>query len=361
MLPAMLLWMPPAFAQSNTDEGGGPPLVQWAFAGVLAAAVLAIGGWALRRRPPLVAEKTALGSGDGIGPYTLTKFIGEGGVGGVFQARDLDGNAVAVKILHPHLAADSGAVEAFHAEAAVGGQLDSADVVRTLDFGESPQGHFIALEWVDGVDLHRLLEHCRALGEELSEAAVVHLGLTLARALGYAHGGDRQWIHRDLSPSNLLVSRRGKAKLGDFGAAEKSAKENADEAVFDKSFRGKLGYMSPEQARGEPLDGRSDLYAVGLLLFELLTLSPANRRESDAETLTLLLDGDVARLETLRPHLSQLWQPLVDDLLAKTRQERLASAVELERRLIEIEDALAADDEAAGRKQLGALVEQVLA
>lgn len=349
---AALLWAPKGLAQVDAVEPGDGSIFRWAVAGVLAATVLGAGVWASRRRPTSSANGRPLAPGDVVGRYTIVTKIGEGGVGEVFRARAHDGPEVALKVLHSRFAMDPAAGAAFHDEAALGIQLESPTIVRTLDFGESSRGPFIALEFVDGTDVERLLSDRRTKGEPLSEAAAVHVGLSVARALRYAHDRTRQLIHRDLSPSNLLISRRGQVKLSDFGVATKSGDRHA---TADEGFRGKLGYMSPEQARGEALDGRSDLYAVGLLLFELLTLAPAQLRGTDAETLTRILERDVDRLDAHRADLSPQWQDLLDSLLVKAPGERLQSAHHLEERLEAIAEVLADD----GQKDLAEAVAQL--
>src|SRR5262249_43955800 len=158
-------------------------------------------------------------------------------------------------------------------EARMAAKLSHPNIVSVLDFDRDEQGaFFIAMEFIDGADLNRLATAAQKQGQRLSAAIVAYAGAEVLRALDYAHhlvddhGQPLGIVHRDVSPHNVLVARSGAIKLADFGIAKATA---AASASATGSVKGKIAYMSPEQANGEKLDARSDLFAVGVTLYEL--------------------------------------------------------------------------------------------
>ena len=185
---------------------------------------------------------------------------------------------VCVKRILPAFEQDQDFVRQFLEEARVSAQLRHANIVQVLDFGVVDGSHYLALELVEGMDLHKLLRSLGDRGETMTSGLVVYLATELANALEYAHGGGGQStspvVHRDISPSNVLVSRAGEVKLTDFGIAK--AAHGPGPIPTTGVVKGKVPYMAPEYALSGKSDPRSDLFALGVLLFEAL----AGRRPS---------------------------------------------------------------------------------
>ncbi len=214
-------------------------------------------------RPRFVPEADRTGSV--VGGFTLDRRVGAGGMGTVYRARAADGSPAAVKFLSPALAGEPDVVARFHREVKLLRSLDHPAIVRVLDSGEEDGVPWFAMEFVDGRDLRARLAEGRPGAEE-----VERLFGRLLEALQavHAHGV----VHRDLKPANVLLSNDG-AKLADFGIArpDPSAGSNATRLTETAAIVGTFPYMSPEQRAGEPTDSRSDLFSVGVMLYEALT------------------------------------------------------------------------------------------
>lgn len=214
-----------------------------------------------------------------FGRYLLLKRLSRGGMGEIFLGRlgEIQGfeKPVIIKKILPQLAADEGFVARFVNEAQVAIQLNHANIAAVYEVGKVDGDYFLALEYVEGRDLRRLLARARAVGFRLPPDLCLYIGRELASGLGYAHrrtdssGQHLSLVHCDISPPNVMVSFEGEVKIIDFGIA-KSALRLA-EARPEVGF-GKLGYMAPEQlVKGGVIDRRTDVYAAGALLYELLT------------------------------------------------------------------------------------------
>ncbi|MBM4363439.1 MAG: serine/threonine protein kinase, partial [Deltaproteobacteria bacterium] len=212
-----------------------------------------------------------------LGPYVLFDRIGEGGMARIYLAREqaglLSGRRVVVKEILPLLSASPEMSQLLVAEAKLCAALTHRNVVQVFDLGRADGQLYIAMEYVEGLDLRDLLRGCSRRKLALPvEYSLLVVGEAL-RALDYAHrrrgedGAPLGIVHRDVSPSNLLLSIEGEVKLCDFGIARVLA---ADESLPDEAIQGKAGYMSPEAARGDPADARSDVFAAGIVLWELL-------------------------------------------------------------------------------------------
>ncbi|HMO57599.1 MAG TPA: protein kinase, partial [Roseiflexaceae bacterium] len=195
--------------------------------------------------------------------YELEQKIGDGGMARVYRARDLRLNRrVAVKVLHSHHAADDGFLRRFHHEAQAAANLHHPAIVDVYDVGQDNDIHYIVMEYVDGSDLKSLILRQGALPIEqaLAIAADAADGLEAAHRVGM--------IHRDVKPQNIMISADGNAKLTDFGIA----KSNLSTAMTETGVTfGTADYISPEQARGLPVSPRSDIYSLGVTLYEMLT------------------------------------------------------------------------------------------
>ncbi len=209
--------------------------------------------------------------------YRIERYLTEGGMGAIYVGKKLGPGGfekeVVLKQLLPEYTARPEFRDLFFREAKISATLDHANIVHTFDLVESEESLFIVMEYVRGVDLRTIIRRSKLRRRELSPAAALHITLEILAGLSYAHmrrtptGQSMAIIHRDVSPSNILCSAQGEVKLSDFGIAKAATHSSAFYRV-----RGKVGYMSPEQARNQPIDHRSDLYSVAVCLYEALTL-----------------------------------------------------------------------------------------
>jgi serine/threonine protein kinase len=208
--------------------------------------------------------------------YRIERYLTEGGMGAIYVGKKLGPGGfekeVVLKQLLPEYTARPEFRDLFFREAKISATLDHANIVHTFDLVESEESLFIVMEYVRGVDLRTIIRRAKLRRRELAPAAALHIALEILAGLAYAHnrktpgGASMAIIHRDVSPSNVLCSAQGEVKLSDFGIA----KAATHSSVFYR-VRGKVGYMSPEQARNQPIDHRTDLYSVAVCLYEALT------------------------------------------------------------------------------------------
>ncbi len=210
-----------------------------------------------------------------FGRYQLLRLIGTGGMAEVYLAEDKQtGRQVALKTLLPHYAANRRFVEMMRDEARIAGAIQHPHVAGILDFGVQGDRYFIVMEFIDGVDLASILRSLKSRGERLPLGASLYITAAIAEGLQAAHnlrdsqGQFQGVIHRDLSPHNILISRRGEVKLIDFGVAK--AKSNTTETKSGV-IKGKLQYMSPEQAQAKEIDARADIFSLGMTLYKMVT------------------------------------------------------------------------------------------
>jgi len=252
--------------------------------------------------------------------YRILEPIGKGGMGEVFLAEDTElERSVALKFLPEALQSDATALARLRREAKSAAALDHPYICKVYETGETEDGRaFIAMEYVEGETLASRLER-----ERPSLIDALRIGLEVAEALEKAHA--RSIVHRDLKPGNVMLGRDGHVKVMDFGLAKQVEFATADseaETIEGVSRRGHIvgapGYMSPEQLRGEKVDGRSDLFAFGIVLQEILTGTHPFRRNSGAETMAAILKDSPHGSEAL----PAVIQPLVEQLLSKNADGR---------------------------------------
>jgi serine/threonine protein kinase/mannose-6-phosphate isomerase-like protein (cupin superfamily) len=237
---------------------------------------------------------------------------------------------VAIKTVLPHLSNQLDSIARFADEARIATTLTHGNIVQVFDFDKAEDGtYFIAMEYVDGWDLRWLLKAAEQDERRISEPIAIFVAAEMCRGLEYAHSrtddnGDRlNIVHRDITPSNVLISRDGEVKLTDFGIA---AAKNRFERTVTGELRGKFGYMSPEQASGEPVDHRSDIFSVGIVLFQMLTGAKPFDGESDMDTLARVQAGERPRLRELIEDVDPELEQIVERALAFEPEDRFQSA-----------------------------------
>jgi len=211
-----------------------------------------------------------------IDRYVVLEHLSEGGMGAIYVGKKLGAGGfemeVVLKQLLPEFTQQEEFIDLFLREAKLSATLDHANIVHTIDLVTAGGEYFIVMEYLPGGDLRTLLKKAKRRGKRFSPSAAIHICREVLSALAYAHvkrdldGNPLKLIHRDVSPSNILLSYAGEVKLTDFGIA-KAATHNS---LFYK-VKGKIGYMSPEQAKSEPLDHRSDLYSLAVCMYEVIT------------------------------------------------------------------------------------------
>ncbi len=300
---------------------------------------------------------------DLLGKYVLGDRLGAGGMAEVFKATySPEGGferAVAVKRILPQFAESPEVITLFRREAELGARLAHPNVVQVLDFGSDGATYFMAMEFIDGVPLSRIIDVLRMSDRRPSLALLLYLTHELAEALAYIHsrttddGTPLQLIHRDFNPPNVMVSRIGEVKVADFGIAR-----SVDTPSLTKVglLRGKLSYAAPEQVRGEALDSRVDLFALGVTLYELATMKRLFHAPNELEAAQQILSDSTPPLHEHEPSLPLTFCEMVDGLLKRDLATRIASAGEVLRLLgqeLAVHDALR-----TGRAELAALVKE---
>ncbi len=252
--------------------------------------------------------------------YEVLEKIAEGGMGVVYRANhtriDKD---IALKILHPELARDRKLLARFESEAKTVAKLSHKNIVQVHDTGQIRDTYYIAMDFVDGEDLVDILESRGRLPVEEAFAVASQV----AEGLAYAH--ERGILHRDIKPANIIIDNTGRAVITDFGIAK--AIGSKGQTTTGTSI-GTPEYMSLEQIKGDELDGRTDFYSLGVVLYEMLTGISPFRSESGITTLAKVLNEAPEPIERLRPDLPGWAMSVANKAMAKERDERYGSAVE---------------------------------
>ncbi len=259
---------------------------------------------------------------DRLGQYQVIRRLAFGGMAEVFLAklRGADGfeKEVVIKRVLPQHCENTEFVAMFRDEARITSQLFHGNIVQVIEFGESEGQHYLVLEYVNGRSLSTTLAALKGASRRLSVAECAHIAAEVARALDYAHrkrgadGVSLGVVHRDVTPSNILLSREGEVKLADFGIARARARL-ATTATESGVLKGKLGYMAPETVRFGTVDPRTDIFALGAVLYAMLTGRPAFRAHNEAETIVRILTGAPPRPSESNPDVP----PEIDELMAQ--------------------------------------------
>src|SRR6202142_2601298 len=297
-----------------------------------------------------------------FGQYELLEPIAIGGMAEVFKGRVVAAEGfekfVAIKRILPDLAEDERFVKMLLTEARIHSALSHRNIVQIHDLGISEDGqYFIVLEYVEGYDLRIISEQLTAEGEIIPEALSLHIASELAQGLHFAHelrGSDGQplgLVHRDVTPSNVLISFAGEVKLSDFGLA----KRRHDRSVVG-SLKGNLIYMSPEQARQAPLDRRTDVFSLGAVLFEMLTGRRLREITNEVAAWSHVASGIIPSAREIRPDLPVAIERLLDRALAADPAQRFADAAAFG---ASIREVLGQMNVPVGASDLGALLSLV--
>ena len=271
------------------------------------------------------------------GRYRLEARIGAGGMSTVYRALDetLE-RQVAIKLMNREVASDSDQLERFRREARAVAQLSHPHVVGVIDAGEDESRPYIVFEYVEG---ETLKERIRRQGRLPINEAVAY-AIEIARALGAAHA--RHIVHRDVKPQNVLIDEEGSAKVTDFGIARTLDEEGL---TADGRVLGTTDYVSPEQALGQRVTGQSDLYSLGVVLYEMLTGEVPFKGESQVAVAMKHVRDQMPDVQAKRPEVSAALAAVVDTATAKRQEDRYANDAEL---IADLEDALAIETARAG-------------
>jgi TonB family protein len=292
-----------------------------------------------KREEPAAA--VASSGPDRFGQYEILERIASGGMAELYKAKrtGVEGfqKIVAIKKILPHLADDEEFVTMFADEAKLAAQLNHPNIIHIYDLGKiQAGGYFIAMEYVDGRDLRAIQQAGREMDVPLPVPLAVYVASKVASALDYAHrrrdaeGHELNIVHRDVSPQNILIAYEGDIKLCDFGIAKAASKASKTQSG---ALKGKIRYMSPEQAWGKPIDRRSDLFSLGVVLHELLTGERLFRGDTDIDILEKVRVADVPPPSRANPEVPHNLDAIVLKALAREPDDRYANASDLLRDL----------------------------
>ena len=297
-----------------------------------------------------------------FGKYRLVRRIAFGGMAEVFLARLIGEEGfekiVVLKRILPQFSADPDFTRMFIDEALLAAKLTHPNIVQVYDFGQVDDIYFIAMEYVDGVDLRKLIRAAIERNRVLTPVEVAAIGEGMARGLSYVHSAESDGrplgiVHRDISPHNVMLSRTGDVKIMDFGIAK--AAERATQTATG-TIKGKLAYMAPEQALGEEVDKLSDQFAVGLVLWECLAGKRLFEGESEPELMSRVAAGRVRKLRDFVPNVPDALDRAIMRALSVDRALRYPDLRDLERELANFRYGLGS----AGAVRLSELMEELI-
>ena len=273
-----------------------------------------------------------------FGKYVLLEKIAAGGMAEIYKAAyagEGDFRKIcAIKRVLPALASDDEFIRMFREEAALTVRLSHANVVQVFDFGKAGDDWYLAMEYVRGPSLRGVLNRCRERGEKIPVKLALYVALEMTKGLGHAHsrtgedGASLGIVHRDVSPANVLVSWDGEVKITDFGIARMASRMSH---TAEGMVRGKASYLSPEQASGGEVDGRTDLYAVGITLWELIAGRKLFAGESPSELMSNVMTAPIPPPSSVVPGLPAPLDALVAKMLEREPDARFVDAIAQER------------------------------
>ena len=299
-----------------------------------------------------------------FGPYRLVRQIAVGGMAEIHLAKT-KGIAgfekyIALKMIHPNFAEDDEFIQMLVDEAKIAVQLNHANIAQTFDLGRVGDTFYITMEYVDGADLYKILRRASEIDVDMPLEVAAFIAKEVAFALDHAHkkrdpsGKQLGIVHRDVSPQNVLVSYNGEVKLVDFGIAKATMKVKQTAVGV---IKGKYYYMSPEQARGDPIDYRSDIFSAGIVLYEMITGQMLYLEEDLHKLLDMARRADIAPPSTLRRGVPPQLERIVMHALAKSPGDRYQSAGDF---ATDLERFLHAYSPISTSSKVSALIRQVL-
>jgi eukaryotic-like serine/threonine-protein kinase len=294
----------------------------------------------LGKTPWLARARRRLEGTAKLGHYELLHPLGVGGMAEVFKARAIGPAGferdVVVKRILPAYGRDEDFVRMFADEARILGLIHHPNVVQAFEFGEDEGTLYLALEYVEGPSLSRILRALRAANRRIPPAVAAYIGREICRALDCVHrledenGARLEVVHRDVTPSNIIVTPWGGVKLLDFGVAKFAS---AARSTREGTVKGKPAYLAPEQLQGKPIDGRVDLFALGIVMHEMLSLQHLFAGDSDLHTAKKIMEMKIPRLSAHRSDVPVELERIVMRALERNRRDRFATAAEMARAL----------------------------
>ena len=286
-------------------------------------------------RPQTMEQQTAqAGDQENFGKYKLIRKIASGGMADIFHAEQVEpegfNRTLAIKRILAKHKGNPVFIKMLLDEANLGTKLDHQNIARIFDLGFEAGVHYIAMEYVDGRNLRALIDNAIKLGIAFPEPIAALLMIQATEALDYAHrkkdldGNALNLIHRDVSPQNIMVGAEGAVKLIDFGIAKTLRPK--DGQTESKTIQGNLIYMSPEQFTGSPVDHRSDIFSLGLVLFELLASERCYKADDEFELMNSIGEGAVRDIHSVRPGISKPMARILGKALQKNLSNRYSSA-----------------------------------
>ena len=265
--------------------------------------------------------------------YRVIDRLASGGMAEVFVAESagIEGfkKRVAIKRVLPHLSEKKRFIAMFLDEARLSAHLSHSNVVQVFDIGVGDKTYFIVMEYVDGADLKAVMKHVASGGRPFPIEAAVYIAIKICEGLSYAHertgpdGEELNAVHRDISPPNVLISKHGEVKIVDFGLAKASTQLEKSEAGI---IKGKFSYLSPEAANGLDVDPRADIYAVGIILWEMLAGKKLFRGNTDYETVKLVQKSQVLPISQIHADADSQLDRILARTLTASRDDRYSSA-----------------------------------
>ena len=277
-----------------------------------------------------------------FGKYSLIERIAVGGMAEVFQAVQLGVEGfekrLAIKRIRPHLSGEEAFLKMFLHEAKLAAQLQHPNIVQIYDLGRIGDAYFIAMEYVQGRDMSRVVPKAEKLGIQFPVEYAVTIGSSVLDGLYYAHtktdasGAPLNIVHRDVTPENIMVGWNGNVKILDFGIAKANSQTDQTKAG---EIKGKLSYMSPEQAMGKTLDARSDVFSLGIVLYEWISGYRLFTGENEMAILKAIIDGKIYPPSYFREDIPEEVERILMKALEKDRNARYQSARDMQLDILE--------------------------
>jgi eukaryotic-like serine/threonine-protein kinase len=282
--------------------------------------------------PPIVQEPMAVEQ-----RYRVVERLEAGGMAEVFKGESLSVQGfkkqVAIKRVLPHLAQNKNFISMFLDEARLGARLTHANIVTVFDIGAADNTYFIVMEFVDGCNLKTVIETYRQQGQRIGVKESLFIAMEACKGLSFAHdlegedGKPLHIVHRDVSPPNVLISKRGEIKVTDFGLAKATTQlEKTDPGVV----KGKFSYLSPEAALGQPVDARTDVFALGIVLWEMLAGRRLFLGETDFQTVKMVQQAQIPSLSRINPQVDAELEGVITKALTQDTASRYQSAHEFQ-------------------------------